>query len=311
MTVYIDPPLWAAHGTTFSHVISDESLSELHGFAHRVGVRWRAFDLDHFDVPAERYRALINAGARPVSANELTRKLISSGLRLPRHDRGGALERRLRDQWDELLPGQPELGAQLLALWREPGRYYHDVRHLFAVLENIDLLSPAAPDVRVLALAAWFHDAVYRGNAQDEEASAQLAERELSAAGVAEWEVAEVARLVRLTATHAPEPGDHIGHILCDADLAILASPWSAYERYLIGVRSDYAHVPDTDFAIGRAAVLRSLQELPQLFHTNTGKLLWETPARENLARELELYIDGLPGWLSRTPDPSAERSQR
>ena len=28
MTVYIDPPRWPAHGTVFSHLVSDESLDE-------------------------------------------------------------------------------------------------------------------------------------------------------------------------------------------------------------------------------------------------------------------------------------------
>ena len=33
MSIYIDPPVWPAHGTVFSHLISDVSLAELHEFA--------------------------------------------------------------------------------------------------------------------------------------------------------------------------------------------------------------------------------------------------------------------------------------
>ena len=33
MTVLIDPPAWPAHGTVFSHLVSDASLEELHAFA--------------------------------------------------------------------------------------------------------------------------------------------------------------------------------------------------------------------------------------------------------------------------------------
>ena len=51
-------------------------------------------------------------------------------------------------------------------------------------------------------------------------------------------EVAEVVRLVRLTATHSPTLTDGAGHLLCDADLAILGAAPGEYSRYLAGVRT-------------------------------------------------------------------------
>ncbi|WP_426521053.1 DUF4031 domain-containing protein [Diaminobutyricibacter sp. McL0618] len=87
MTVLIDPPAWPAHGTLWSHVVSDESLSELHDFAAANGIRSRAFDLDHYDVPAEMYDQLVNAGASAVTGKELVRRLRASGLRIPAKDR--------------------------------------------------------------------------------------------------------------------------------------------------------------------------------------------------------------------------------
>ena len=54
------------------------------------------------------------------------------------------------------------------------------------------------------------------------------------------------------------------------------------------GVRRDYAHVSDTDFAAGRAAVLRDLAARARLFHTAYAREHWEPAARANLARELE-----------------------
>lgn len=81
MTIWIDPPQWPAHGTAWSHVISDESLTELHGFARWTGIPERSFEGDHYDVPAERYAALVRAGAVPTTANDLARRLARSGLR--------------------------------------------------------------------------------------------------------------------------------------------------------------------------------------------------------------------------------------
>ena len=87
MTVLIDPPAWPAHGTLWSHLVSDESLDELHRFAEANGIRTRAFDLDHYDVPAALYDQLIEAGASAVTGKDLVRRLRASGLRIPAKDR--------------------------------------------------------------------------------------------------------------------------------------------------------------------------------------------------------------------------------
>jgi hypothetical protein len=89
MTVLLDPPLWPAHGTLWSHLVSDASLEELHAFARGLGLPPRSFDRDHYDVPAERYDEIVAAGASAVSANELVRRLIRSGLRVTERERRG------------------------------------------------------------------------------------------------------------------------------------------------------------------------------------------------------------------------------
>lgn len=81
MAVLIDPPCWPAHGTVFSHLVSDVSYAELHAFAAVALLPERAFDRDHYDVPAVRYEALVTAGALPVDSRELLARLIAAGLR--------------------------------------------------------------------------------------------------------------------------------------------------------------------------------------------------------------------------------------
>jgi hypothetical protein len=87
MTVLIDQPSWPAHGTYFSHLVSDFSLEELHAFAAENAIPSRAFDLDHYDVPERRYADLVAAGATPVTGRELVIALRDSGLRVRAKDR--------------------------------------------------------------------------------------------------------------------------------------------------------------------------------------------------------------------------------
>ena len=85
MPVYIDPPLWPAHGTHFSHLVSDTSYEELHDFADRLGVARRAFDRDHYDIPDMRFPSALWLGATLLPSRELASRLRRAGLRRPKH----------------------------------------------------------------------------------------------------------------------------------------------------------------------------------------------------------------------------------
>ena len=79
--ILIDPPNAAGHGRLWSHLASDTSFEELHTFAEPFGIPERGFDRDHYDIPAEWYDRMIEAGAVPVSSRELVQRLIRAGLR--------------------------------------------------------------------------------------------------------------------------------------------------------------------------------------------------------------------------------------
>lgn len=200
----------------------------------------------------------------------------------------------LPDRWNELLlrcgatVDPAPYARDLLERWAEPQRRYHTTEHLRAVLDHVDALAGYADDPDAVRLAAWFHDAVYKPDrSENEERSAQLAVRALREAGLAETLVEEVARLVRLTVTHHPEPGDRNGEVLCDADLAVLGGPPEGYAAYAAAVRAEYAFVPEEAFRTGRAAILRQLLGLPALYRTPAARDRFDAPARANLAAEL------------------------
>jgi predicted metal-dependent HD superfamily phosphohydrolase len=200
-----------------------------------------------------------------------------------------SLRTNLAARWSNLIRGYDDVGDDLIARYADPSRRYHDLEHLAEVLEHLDRLEGEADDPLVVRLAGWFHDAVYVVTATDnEEQSARLAESVLGALDLAPSRVAEVARLVRLTASHVVDPGDRDGGTLCDADLAILASPSERYRRYTEAVRREYAQIPDDAFRSGRASILRRLLELPNLFSTTYGSRHWEAAARVNIQRELD-----------------------
>ena len=82
MAVLIDEPRWWWRGRRWCHLVSDDSLDELHDFATGLGIPRRAFQGDHYDIPEEHRAEAVAAGAREVESRELVRRLRASGLRL-------------------------------------------------------------------------------------------------------------------------------------------------------------------------------------------------------------------------------------
>lgn len=305
MVILIDPPAWPAHGTLWSHLVSDESYEELHEFAAGLRIPRRSFDLDHYDVPASRFADAIALGARAVSAKDVVHKLRDGGLRVRQVDKQAMKPLRRREylfsEWAKLggLPNLSgtlqqdtawlELGDALVARWNEPHRRYHDERHLEDVLLALDHLAVLGEEISpVTLLAAWFHDSVYQGEEHDELNSARFASESLGGLGLAPSLVQQVSEFVvattpeKRTTTQSPA----LDHLL-DADIAIFASSPLRYAEYTDAVREEYAHVSDPDFAIGRARILSGYLDQPTLYRTAAARELWEDRARENVRAEI------------------------
>lgn len=298
--ILIDAPHWHAHGTLWAHLISDSSLAELHDFAAHSGLPLRSFDLDHYDVPAARITELITAGAKPVPRRELIARLSKSGLRVRGFARSAAKRHHLAERWERLLPGQFEVGTELLNRWHEPHRVYHGPAHLTHTLDSLALLSelgkPIQQDVVVEALALWFHDAVHTAGVSasgaDETRSAELAVKLLGPLSgrnqaLSTGQVDEVARLVLLTQHHDPRGDDGAGARVSDADLAVLGSAPDRYVRYTRQIRSEFRQIPDEVFFPGRAEILEGLLQQGPIFRTPPGTQRWEQRAQTNIRTEL------------------------
>jgi hypothetical protein len=84
VAVLVDPAVWPWRGQRWAHLVSDVSYDELHAFAALLGVPRRAFQGDHYDVPAALREQALALGAHAVPARELLLRLRGAGLRRPR-----------------------------------------------------------------------------------------------------------------------------------------------------------------------------------------------------------------------------------
>jgi predicted metal-dependent HD superfamily phosphohydrolase len=291
--ILVDPAAWKWRGRRWAHLVSDTSYQELHDFADLLGIPRRTFQGDHYDVPSDYREQAIALGATAVSSRELVSRLRAAGLR---RRLAGAQVAKAWATAIEGLGGNPaaaaRTGIELEQRYRQPHRRYHTYDHIRVVLADADDLAAqvglAAPDRAILTLSVCAHDVVYEARpGADEEASAAWVRLRLQECEVPPADRERVAAAVRATATHACPEHDLAVELLLDADLAILASPEDAYDRYVADVRWEYSSLDDSTWRRGRAGVLENLVQRQTLFFTSAARTRWESRARANLAREL------------------------
>ena len=155
--------------------------------------------------------------------------------------------------------------AAVVGAWSEPHRRYHDLAHLAAVLGLVGRAGrrrrrPRRRPAGRLVPRRRLRPAAHRqrggqrraGPGRAARPGARRAGRRGRAAGAAD----------RRARPRAPD--DANGAVLCDADLAVLASPPEAYAAYASAVREEYGHLSDEEFTAGRIAVLEHLLALPR-----------------------------------------------
>jgi predicted metal-dependent HD superfamily phosphohydrolase len=191
--------------------------------------------------------------------------------------------RRFLNLWSQYSGGDGEgVFERLRVLYGGEHRAYHHAGHIEDCLREFDRV-PGRPVT--VEIAIWFHDVIYDSHRKDnEEMSAQYFAEEAGRAGMSGDWIADVERLIRVTAHHRAAAEDEA--LLCDIDLSILGRSPEEYGRYVAAVRREYAWVSDADWRTGRAAVLRSFLQRPVTYHTMEYAPL-EAPARANMEAEL------------------------
>lgn len=202
----------------------------------------------------------------------------------------------LRIAWEQHLGRAPISSAwfdSVTSRYRQAARHYHGVRHLRWAVRHATELGGQADDLSAVVAAVFFHDAVYDATRSDnEQASADLAERALTELGWPPAQREHVAAMILATIDHRVDGADADTSVLLAADLGVLAAEPGRYGDYTRAVRREYAHVDDHDWRAGRSAVLRSLLDRPHLFAPGLGLHDWEQRARANIAAELATLVD-------------------
>jgi predicted metal-dependent HD superfamily phosphohydrolase len=179
------------------------------------------------------------------------------------------------------------LCAELQRRYGEPQRHYHTMQHLGECLAWFEREKALAERPGEVALALWFHDAVYDVHAHDNEArSADWARQALRAAGAGDAAADRVHALVMAT-RHDAVPEGRDAELLIDIDLSILGAERARFDEYEQQVGAEYAFVPLEVRLPRRREILQRFLDRPALYATPRMHAQLEARARLNLQRSI------------------------
>lgn len=179
------------------------------------------------------------------------------------------------------------LCIELQHSYGEPQRHYHTLQHLGECLEWFEREKELAERPGEVALALWFHDAIYDVHAHDNEArSADWARSAMLEHGATK-EAAERVHALVMATRHDAVPQGRDAELLIDIDLSILGAERARFDEYERQVHAEYAFVPDEIRLPRRRAILQRFLAREAIYTTPRMHALLEAQARANLARSI------------------------
>jgi predicted metal-dependent HD superfamily phosphohydrolase len=172
---------------------------------------------------------------------------------------------------------------QLMGLYTEPHRAYHNGHHIAECLREFDSAEGLTNKPIAVELAIWFHDAIYDPRAnENEERSAELAREQLSLGGASQALLEAVTTLIAAT-KHTNVPRNPDEQLLVDVDLSILGQSEKGFAEYEAQIRQEYAWVPREVYTSKRAEILENFLRRQSIYSTELFRSKYEERARRNL----------------------------
>jgi len=199
-------------------------------------------------------------------------------------------------RWMQLGRKYSQDTSLLESIWRrlvknysQKSRYYHNLNHIWAMLQQSEDCKDELEDKDVIDFSIWFHDVIYKSTQKNnEKKSAEFAQKILQKFSLEDKRVEKVYNLIVSTQKHQIIDATNLDNAyLLDFDLSILGQSWSVYESYIKDIRKEYRIYPNFLYNPGRKKVLETFLQRKTLYFTEKYQNLYEQQARENLEREI------------------------
>ncbi|WP_019384467.1 HD domain-containing protein [Acinetobacter venetianus] len=177
---------------------------------------------------------------------------------------------------------------KLIVAYSEKHRAYHTIQHLYECLVLLESVRSYLKDVNAVALALWFHDAVYDPQAKDNELKSAALFEQYLAQDLSADDVQKIKQWILATQWH--EATDELDlQFLLDIDLAILAASPERFSEYEQQIQQEYVWVDPDVYSIKRKEVLAHFYQAERLYQAEYFQQNFEQRAKQNLNRILNI----------------------
>ena len=139
--------------------------------------------------------------------------------------------------------------------YREPHRKYHNLSHIYTMLQLADNEQNTILEPIMLKIAIWFHDIVYNAKRKDNEKKSADFARKVLGDYCNEEQLRLLEKMILSTQKHLPLSEFKDTLWLLDFDLAVLAAEPNVYASYKEAIRYEYRIFPDFVYRPGRRKV--------------------------------------------------------
>lgn len=165
---------------------------------------------------------------------------------------------------------------------------YHNLEHIYKLLDRMDSLEINLEDKKILYLASLYHDIIYSPkdiNGVNEQKSVDYFLNN-NCISISSQEKTRVSNIILSTIKHRSiDKNDKLIQTFLDLDLLILAS--DEYSEYMNSIRSEYSFVPDKLYKKERSKILKNFLKRDRIYFTEEFSQ-YEKKARENLLSEIK-----------------------
>jgi predicted metal-dependent HD superfamily phosphohydrolase len=166
-------------------------------------------------------------------------------------------------------------------------RQYHNLNHIEAMITSFEKYKEELEFPNEVLYSIFYHDIIYKTTRKDnEEKSADFAVKILPSNTTLNNVL--VYDMICATKLHEKNAITDINWLI-DFDLKILASDYKEYEIYCQQIRNEYKIYPDFMYKPGRKKALEHFLENEFIYQTETFRAEYETKARENILKEIDL----------------------
>lgn len=182
-----------------------------------------------------------------------------------------------------------DLYQQLIGLYGQNHRVYHTLTHIESCFKIFRDVVDQVENPDALALAIWFHDAIYEIDASDnEQRSADWFMKESN--GIFPDRLRNRVYSHIMATLHCGKEIDHPdGQIMVDIDLFSFGKPWPEFLQDSQKVRAEKSDVSDQEFYRKQCGFQKFLLRRPRFFQSDYFFRHYESRARQNLADFMSL----------------------